>query len=287
VSASGIDWRATPQRGRPGPIEKYRNWANKECGLKFRTINQRMRTIRRFYDWCVREKFIERAPYRTVLVRNPRATRFLQHVDGTGNRIASPHFMFREMAVLCARHELGDLLYLKKQLKHRSLDMTALYAMNPAQDEALFNEIFDAHQEVKAGLLEHWLDPSTPLAGGAAAAIGERKIDTLKSRKELATNIASKVSIRATGHGWCLAQDDGCGGQGLYEQTRCVDCTDGLIDDRHKLVWQGIFEQQLELLEDAPSLGAGARRRIRIDVERSSRVLGALGVELQLPEDMA
>ena len=27
--------------------------------------------------------------------------------------------------------------------------------------------------------------------------------------------------IRATGHGWCLAQEKGCGGAGLYETTRC------------------------------------------------------------------
>ncbi len=188
------------------------------------------------------------------------------------------HQMRRTMAVHCARHELGDLLFLKKQLKHRSLDMTAMYAMNPAQDEALFNEIFDAHQEVKAALLEHWLDPAINLAGGAAASLNDRKISTVKSRKELATNMASKVSIRATGHGWCLAQDEGCGGQGLYEKTRCVDCSDGLIDDRYAPVWQGIFEQQVELLDDAPSLGAGAQRRIRIDVEKSARVLTRLGV---------
>lgn len=194
------------------------------------------------------------------------------------------HQMRRTMAVLCAHHQLGDLLYLKQHLKHRSLDMTALYAMNPAQDDALFNEIFDALHEAKAGLVAHWLDPNTLLAGGAASAIKARQIATIGSRKELAEDIADKVSIRATGHGWCLAQDDGCGGRGLYERTRCVSCADGLIDDRYKPVWQGIFAQQVELLADVPTLGSGAQRRIRIDVEKSARVLNDLGVAVHVPE---
>ncbi len=97
VYANEVDWRALPLRGRPGPIEKYRNWARKECGLAVRTINQRLRTVRRFYDWCAREGFIDEVPYRTVLVRDPRATRFLPRASSAGNRIESPQFMLREL----------------------------------------------------------------------------------------------------------------------------------------------------------------------------------------------
>jgi len=229
---------------------------------------------------------LERRLGRPAALTNGAANDGLKRVAAAAGVDWAPeaHQMRRTMAVLCAHHQLGDLLYLKKHLKHRSLDMTALYAMNPAQDEALFNEIFDALQEVKAGLIEHWLDPNTVLAGGAASGIKARQIATVGSRKELAEDIADKVSIRATGHGWCLAQDDGCGGQGLYEKTRCVGCSDGLIDDRYQPVWQGIFEQQIELLDDAPMLGAGAQRRIRIDVEKSARVLKDLGVAVDVPE---
>lgn len=97
TTANNVDWRAIPKRGRPGPIEKYRNWASKEVGHRVRTINQRLRTIRRFYDWCAREGVVDQVPYRTVTVRNPRATRFLQHADTTGGRTESPYFMLREL----------------------------------------------------------------------------------------------------------------------------------------------------------------------------------------------
>ena len=96
AGAKGVDyWRTIPRRGRPGPIEMYRNWALDEGGCSPSTVNQRLRTIRRFYDWCVREQIIDRAPYRTIPVRNSRDTQFLQHVDATGNRVETPHFMLK------------------------------------------------------------------------------------------------------------------------------------------------------------------------------------------------
>jgi len=189
------------------------------------------------------------------------------------------HQLRRSFAVACARHALGDLFYLKHHLKHRSLDMTALYAMNDEQDESLFQEIFTEIAAAKADLLVHWLDPETVLAGGAAAAMKANSVATVDSRRALAEDMASKVMIRATGHGWCLAEDDGCGGQGLYEKTRCIGCKKGLMDERHIPVWKGIYEQQKELLDDIPVLGPGGARRVQIDTDRSKSLLSQLGVK--------
>lgn len=190
----------------------------------------------------------------------------------------SPHQLRRTFVVSCAHHALGDLVYLKHQLKHRSLDMTALYAHNSRQDETLFEEILDATREAKVAMVEHWLNPESLLAGGGAPMVRANKLESVASRRALAEDTADKIVIRATGHGWCLAQDDGCGGRGLWEKTRCVDCHNAVIDERDIEVWRGIYAQQQELLGLVNELGPGAERRIRRDVEHAARVLRELGV---------
>ncbi|MEO8154740.1 MAG: tyrosine-type recombinase/integrase [Rhizobacter sp.] len=194
----------------------------------------------------------------------------------------APHQLRRTFVVECAHHELGDLVYLKKHLKHRSLSMTELYAMNERQDESLFNELLDAHLEVKADLITHLLDPQTVLAGSAAPDVEQvrRQLTTLRSRRELAEDTAEIVNIRGTGHAWCLSQFEGCGGTGLWERTQCAPCTDGLIDERHIPAWQAIYSQQRELEVLKPTLGAGAARRIDRDLKRAGDTLRKLGIPL-------
>jgi hypothetical protein len=79
---------------------------------------------------------------------------------------------------------------------------------------------------------------------------------------------------------WCLAQDEGCGGQGLYEPTRCTSCNDAVIDSAFALAWSEIYAHQEELLTEANDLGAGATRRVQRDLRKSREVLSDLGVTL-------
>lgn len=196
-----------------------------------------------------------------------------------------PHQLRRTFVVSCAHHALGDLVFLKHQLKHRSMDMTALYAHNPRQDESLFDEILDATRATKVAMIEHWLNPESLLAGGASAAIRPHQLESVSLRRALAEDTAEKIMIRATGHGWCLAQDDGCGGRGLWEKTRCVDCDNGLIEERDIAVWRGIHEQQRELLAIVDQLGPGAARRIQRDFDHATKVLQDLGVPIEPSAD--
>jgi integrase len=192
--------------------------------------------------------------------------------------VPTSHQLRRTFTASCAAHALGDLVYIKKHLKHRSMDMTALYALNERQDPDLFDEILTEIQDRKVSLIEHWLSPESLLAGGASIQIRKHKIESIESRRALAEDTAEKVHIRATGHSWCLAQDDGCGGQGLWEATRCSDCTNGLIDEALVPVWRGIYAQQLELRATARDCGPGAAKRIERDLERATKVLKDLGV---------
>jgi integrase/recombinase XerD len=79
------------------PVELYRDWSLNECKLDPRTINHRLRTVRRFYDWCFKHGFIDRLPYDNVRVSISRPSGFLAHVDATGGKTATPHFMLRQL----------------------------------------------------------------------------------------------------------------------------------------------------------------------------------------------
>lgn len=172
----------------------------------------------------------------------------------------------------------SSLVFLKWQFKHSSMSMTQLYAPNPMQDASLFDEVLEEMTDFKVDLIESWLGDQA-LSGGAGREIQKARAITLKSRTALLAETAAQVHIRATGHGWCLAQEKGCGGAGLYEATRCVGCKNGVIDESFAEIWKGIYAQQTELLtiDDA---GPAVRQRAERDVQWARQVMVDLGVLL-------
>jgi hypothetical protein len=192
------------------------------------------------------------------------------------------HQCRRTFAANVANHVLGDLIYLKHHYKHWSIDMTALYALNTQQELELFDEVLQAVREKKIRIIEHWLDDDCMVIGGAATGVkafkAKYRLETVATRKKLAEDTSDLVNIRATGHGWCLASDAGCGGQGLYEPTRCLDCRNGVIDSSHVPVWRNILVQQRELLVSAADCGPSGSRRIQRDLAHAEKVLGDLGI---------
>lgn len=173
-----------------------------------------------------------------------------------------------------------SLVFLKWQLKHSSMSMTQLYASNPLQDLTLFDEILQQMTEFKIDLIESWLDDQ-PLAGGAGAKIVELRAIPVKDRAALLAQTAPHANIRATGHGWCIATERGCGGAGLYEATRCPGCKHSVIDETFAGTWQGIYSQQRELMkiEDA---GPAVKQRAERDLQVALDVINSLGLS---PDD--
>lgn len=190
------------------------------------------------------------------------------------------HQFRRTFAVAVARSAYGDLRYLREHFKHWSLDMTTLYALNEKQEEELYDEIMVSIQNEKIAVVEHWLDDNALITGGGAQGVIEFKkknsVKTYQDRKMLANTVSELVHIRATGHGWCLADDGGCGGRGLVDKTRCVGCNHSVIDDRHTDVWHGIHAQQKELMH-LDDIGEAGKIRVKRDLERCEYVLKNLG----------
>lgn len=198
---------------------------------------------------------------------------------------ASPSWIKRR-ACLCryaytfVRHRLGDMLFLKEQFKHASLNMTQLYAANPLQDAALYDDILSELAIYKAGVVAQWLEKDEPLAGGAARKIKGMRANDFPGRKELLMEASMRVNIRSTGHSWCLAQDEGCGGSGIYEKGNCGDCGNGVIDRRFLPIWQEAYRHLQDLRADAAQLGPGAVKRVERDLVQAAKVLRDLGLEI-------
>jgi site-specific recombinase XerD len=196
----------------------------------------------------------------------------------------SPHQLRRIYAWTFVRHRLGNMLFLKEQFKHSSMEMTQLYAANPLQDDSLYGDLLEEINTQRVELVERWLHEDTNLSGGAGKKIMSLRAHDYPDRRALVAETADLVSIRSTGHSWCLAQDEGCGGAGLYERTRCSSCNDAVIDPSFAPVWRSIHSHQRELVDDASSLGAGAIQRVQRDLQRSRQVLAELGISLEYDE---
>lgn len=93
---NGHDWRKPAADGMPGAIEAWRDWSLGTLGLARRTVNQRLRTVVRFYQWAVRKGYIAAVPFDYVTVQTSRDPGFLAHVDATGGRVAAPNVLLAE-----------------------------------------------------------------------------------------------------------------------------------------------------------------------------------------------
>lgn len=201
---------------------------------------------------------------------------------GLGSPLHTHRFR-RTYAVIVVRLNKGvrvDLVTLREHFKHASVLMTEWYASLSDADRELLGIIDDEVDLFDGALVDHWLQPETPLAGG----LGERikayagrhhKPIIFKSRKAFLESIRDGLSIRATGHSWCLAEGGGCGGQGLFEATRCADCGHGVIDDSHVAIWQGIRAQQQELLT-LDDIGPGGRQKAADALAKAEDILETL-----------
>ena len=197
----------------------------------------------------------------------------------------TPHQMRRLYAYTFVRHRLGDLLFLKEQYKHSSIDMSQLYASNPRQDAALYDDILTELMTYKAGVVARWMEKDEPLAGGAAEKIKELRAHDFANRRELLNDTSLRISMRSTGHSWCLAQDEGCGGSGIYAKGSCGDCGNGLIDGRFIPIWQEAYRHHKELRIEAAEMGPGVVKRVERDLKQAAKILKDMGLDIDAEID--
>ncbi|WP_087671262.1 tyrosine-type recombinase/integrase, partial [Caballeronia humi] len=194
------------------------------------------------------------------------------------------HEFRRTFAVYVARHVLGDIRYLREHFKHWSLDMTLYYARHDSDaDRALISDILTERDELQSLIIQSWMHPHSNLSGVGghriAAFRNRGEVKTVRDMRDFCRKLGESVFIRGTGHSWCMASGNGCGGQGLYDAVRCTSCGEGVIDSTHIQIWKGIRQQQIDVLQ-CPDLGRPSRERSVDHLRKAERVLADLGAEV-------
>ena len=148
----------------------------------------------------------------------------------------SSHQFRRTFAHFVVHNQLGDLRYLRDHYKHWSLDMTALYGFDDDLDLELFVDINSTYREKGESIFAHWLDESTPIAGGLKDNIialrnKDDAVKTYGSREDMIKTVSDNIIVRSTGIAWCTNDTFGCGG------GQCEDCEHSAIDDVFQQKW--------------------------------------------------
>lgn len=191
------------------------------------------------------------------------------------------HQFRRTFAVFVARNLLGDVRYLREHFKHWSIDMTLHYARHDdSVDVTVFSDVLTERDELQAIIMEKWIKTDAPLSGGGGARITTFRhrgdVKTVSDMREFCRRLGEDVYVRGTGHSWCLASGNGCGGHGLYDAVLCTACGESIIDSTHLLVWRGIRQQQIEVLQ-CPDLGQPSRQRCIEHLRKAEKILTDLG----------
>ncbi|TXE24292.1 integrase [Serratia marcescens] len=191
------------------------------------------------------------------------------------------HQFRRTFAVFVARNLLGDVRYLREHFKHWSIDMTLYYARHDSDvDMTVFSDVLTERDELQAIIMEKWIKTNVPLSGGGGARImtfrNRGDVKTVSDMREFCRRLGEDVYVRGTGHSWCLASGNGCGGHGLYDSVLCTTCGESIIDSTHLSIWRGIRQQQIEVLQ-CPDLGVPSWQRCVEHLRKAERTLEDLG----------
>lgn len=206
--------------------------------------------------------------------------------DRKGISLGSPlatHRFRRTYAVIVVHLNKGpriDLVTLQRHYKHASVLMTEWYADLSETDRDLYELIETETDYFDMALVDHWLEGSTPLAGGLGARIKayagkHHQPIFFKTRRDFVDSLRDGIIIRSTGHSWCLAEGRDCGGRGLFEAPRCGSCGNGVIDDSFREVWQNL-RQDHEDLTKLDDIGPGGKAKAAKGLAAAEAILSQL-----------
>ncbi|OQW68733.1 MAG: hypothetical protein BVN34_08655 [Proteobacteria bacterium ST_bin12] len=151
-----------------------------------------------------------------------------------------------------------NIRYLQEHMGHKSLDMTAWY---DSDDLELTEEISKQMKEFKTQKLDAIFNGSQKITGaGSENLINERKdyyvgITVTKSKNKFLEDLADDVSLRSTGHSWCMGDSSvgsctgvvGC----MMDVSMTQKCTSALITEEHLPAWEKIKIKNVQLLNSS------------------------------------
>ena len=148
-------------------------------------------------------------------------------------------------------------------------------------DRELLEMVAAEKQARQTEIIHGYLESEAPLAnGGHWLGQWRQSVRTATSKEALIAQYAGSITLNGTGHSWCVgnARGTGCGGLCAFEAPMCVECKYGIIGPEHRPVWEGIRDQQLEVLA-LDDVGESGRARAKHILQAARTVLKRLDGE--------
>jgi integrase len=166
-----------------------------------------------------------------------------------------PH-QFRKSFVRFMCSNAMNIRYLQEHMGHKSLDMTAWY---DSDDFELTGEILKQMKEFKSEKLGAIFNQNQRIAGaGAQSLLNERDdyfvgIATDRAKEAFVEDMADDISLRGTGHSWCMGDSSngnctgvvGC----MMDVGMTQQCGSALITEEHLPAWLDLKKRNQTLLE--------------------------------------
>jgi len=153
LEGRGLDWRSSLATTQHSVIAAYRDWSF-GLGLSPKTINGRLRTIIRFYQFAANKHWIESVPYDIETVVISKGKGFLAHTDRSGGTKNTPDVMLKEkpsaLKVL-TKHEVKRLLSYPCFVSQRMLYRLALQTGLRKEELLTFPEKYIQDPSTKRG----------------------------------------------------------------------------------------------------------------------------------------
>lgn len=176
-------------------------------------------------------------------------------VDESGSPWGLHPHQFRKSFVRFMCSNAMNIRYLQEHMGHKSLDMTAWY---DSDDVELTDEIIEQLREFKYGKLDAIFRNNQKVTGaGADKILSERRdyfvgIASIKSKDAFIRDLADDMSLRSTGHSWCMGDSSNGNCTGVIgcmtDISMTQKCPSALITEEHLPAWEAIKARNEKLL---------------------------------------
>lgn len=190
LDAHGLRWSDVDRGEEKSLLAAYRDYCLKDMNLARNTVRQRLHYICEFYDYALREGWVDRLPYgledRAVQRRDKG---FLAHVDTLGNRQAVRDVMPRHHKSLpkfLSKEQLLALLDATKNPHHRMMIRFALQTGLRREEIATFPLAYVFNPDVKHGTGRNVMVTLDPRDGTGMKTKGSKQRDIWVSRRLMA-----------------------------------------------------------------------------------------------------
>jgi integrase len=174
--------------------------------------------------------------------------------DEQGNLWNLHTHQFRKTFAKFMAANMMNIRYLQEHMGHLSLDMTAWY---DSDDIELTETILGHLKELKKNTISKIFN-GQKIAGAASEGFTQEREDYFigltsdKQREAFVAELADDVTLRTTGHSWCLGDSSngnctgvvGC----MMDAGQTTKCKSALITEEHLPAWKDMETRKIEIL---------------------------------------